>query len=119
MTVKTSLSDHNRYLIDFTTAFEIDAGGFRIYHTGDSQNIEKLNPADAPDLWIVHPHCGLKVADGVQKFHPKKTVLAHFHELGHAKDRWRFRFKDGQKQMANVAEAGGVAVLPFWGDRLC
>ena len=117
--VKTALSDHNGYLIDFTTTFEIDVGGFRIFHTGDSQNIAKLNPADAPDLWVVHPHCGLKAADGVQKFHPKKTVLAHFHELGHAKDRWRFRFKDGQKQVANVEAAGGVAVLPFWGDRLC
>ena len=119
VTVKTALSDHNPYLIDFTTTFEIDVGGFRIFHTGDSQNIAKLNPADAPDLWIVHPHCGLKAADGVQKFHPKKTVLVHFHELGHAKDRWRFRFKDGQKQVANVEAAGGVAVLPFWGDRLC
>ena len=119
VTVKTALSDHNGYLIDFTTTFEINAGGFRIFHTGDSQNIDKLNPADAPDLWVVHPHCGLKVEDGVRKFHPKKTVLAHFHELGHAKDRWRFRFKDGQKQIANVEGAGGVAVLPFWGDRLC
>ena len=119
VTIKTSLSDHNRYLIDFTTAFEITIGDYTIYHSGDSQNIAKLNPTRTPDLWIVHPRCGLKVADGIQKFHPKKTVLAHFHELGHAKDRWRFRFKDGQKQVANVEAAGGVAVLPFWGDRLC
>ncbi len=119
VTVKTAMSDHNPYLIDYTTTFEISAGGFRIFHSGDSQNIDKLNPADAPDLWIVHPHCGLKAADGVQKFHPKKTVLAHFHEFGHAKDRWRWCFKDGLKQKAKVEAAGGVPVLPFWGDRLC
>ena len=34
--IRTSLIDHNDYLIDFTTAFEIRVGDFILYHTGDS-----------------------------------------------------------------------------------
>lgn len=116
--VKTSASDHNDYLIDFTLAFEISIGGFRIYHTGDSANLEKLNPADAPDLWIVHPRCGVKVAEGVRKFHPKKTVIAHLNELGHGKNRWRWTFADGLRAVADVESAGGVAAIPVWGEKV-
>ena len=118
VTIKTSLSDHNPYLIDFTTAFEITIGDYTIYHSGDSQNIDKLNPTRTPDLWIVHPRCGLRVTDGIQKFHPKKTVIAHLFELGHAVDRWRWRVSDGQAEVKKVEEAGGTAVMPLWGDRL-
>ena len=118
VTIKTSLSDHNPYLIDFTTAFEITIGDYTIYHSGDSQNIDKLNPTRAPDLWIVHPRCGLKVTDGIQKFHPKKTVIAHLFELGHAANRWRWRVSDGQAELKKAEEAGAVAVMPLWGDRL-
>lgn len=116
--VKTSASDHNGYLIDFTLAFEISIGGFRIYHTGDSANLEKLNPADAPDLWIVHPRCGMKVAEGVRKFHPKKTVIAHLNELGHGKNRWRWTYTDGLHAVSAVEQAGGVAQMPVWGEKI-
>ena len=118
VTIKTSLSDHNPYLIDFTTAFEIAIGDYTIYHSGDSQNIDKLNPTRTPDLWIVHPRCGLKVTDGIQKFHPKKTVIAHLFELGHAANRWRWRVSDGQAELKKAEEAGAAAVMPLWGDRL-
>ena len=118
VTIKTSLSDHNPYLIDFTTAFEIAIGDYTIYHSGDSQNIDKLNPTRTPDLWIVHPRCGLKVTDGIQKFHPKKTVIAHLFELGHAVNRWRWRVSDGQAELKKAEEAGAAAVMPLWGDRI-
>ena len=118
VTIKTSLSDHNPYLIDFTTAFEITIGDYTIYHSGDSQNIDKLNPTRTPDLWIVHPRCGLKVTDGIQKFHPKKTVIAHLFELGHAANRWRWRVSDGQAELKKAEEAGAAAVMPLWGDRI-
>ena len=118
VTIKTTLSDHNRYLIDFTTAYEVTIGDYTIYHSGDSQNIDKLNPTRTPDLWIVHPRCGLKVPDGIAKFHPKKTVIAHLFELGHAVDRWRWRVSDGQAELKKAEEAGGAAVMPLWGDRL-
>ena len=118
VTIKTTLSDHNRYLIDFTTAYEVTIGDYMIYHSGDSQNIDKLNPTRTPDLWIVHPRCGLKVPDGIAKFHPKKTVIAHLFELGHAVDRWRWRVSDGLAEIKKAEEAGGAAVMPLWGDRL-
>ena len=118
VTVKTSLSDHNPYLIDFTTAFEVTVGDYVIYHSGDSQNVDKLHPSRTPDLWIVHPRCGLKVPDGIRKFHPKKVVVAHLFELGHAVDRWRWRVADGQAEVKKAEEAGAAAVMPLWGDRL-
>ena len=119
VTVKASVSDHNSYLIDYTMPFEITVGDFRIYHTGDSQNIEKLNPAPSPDLWLVHPYCGMKPALGVKKFAPKLTVIGHLQEFGHARNRWRFTFKDGAAAVKNVEEAGGKAIMPLWGDRIC
>lgn len=118
VTVKASVSDHNSYLIDYTMPFEITVGDFRIFHTGDSQNIEKLNPAPSPDLWLVHPYCGMKPALGVKKFAPKLTVIGHLQEFGHARNRWRFTIADGQTELAAVRAAGGDGVAPLWGDRL-
>ncbi|MBR4172605.1 MAG: MBL fold metallo-hydrolase [Kiritimatiellae bacterium] len=116
--IQTSLSDHNGYLVDFTMPFEVTVGDYTIFHTGDSANIGKLSPTRTPDLWIVHPYCGLKAADGVKKFAPKLTVIAHLQELGHARNRWRWSFADGKRAIDAVAEAGGKAVMPLWGDRI-
>ncbi|MBQ7189052.1 MAG: MBL fold metallo-hydrolase [Kiritimatiellae bacterium] len=116
--IQTSLSDHNGYLVDFTMPFEVTVGDYTIFHTGDSANIAKLTPQKTPDLWIVHPYCGLKAADGVKKFAPKLTVIAHLQELGHARNRWRWSFADGKRAVAAVEEAGGKAVMPLWGDRI-
>ena len=116
VTVRTALSDHNPYLEDFTTAFEVTAGGWTLYHTGDSQNLDKLRPSRPPDLWIVHPRCGLDVAAGVRKFHPAKTVIAHLFELGHT--RWRWGLAEGREDAARAVEAGSEAVVPFWGQRI-
>ena len=116
--IKTSTSDHNSYLIDFTMPFEITVGNFRIFHSGDSQNLAKLNPAEAPDLWFVHPFCGLPVEAGVVKFRPKKTVIVHLNELGHAKNRWRFTYKDGSNVKAKAEAVGGVVLMPLWGERI-
>lgn len=118
VTVKTSMSDHNAYLVDYTMPFEIDVGGYRIYHSGDSSNLDKLNPAPAPDLWFVHPYCGLDVVKGVQKFAPKKTLLVHLNELGHGKNRWRFTWRNGLTVKARVEAAGGEAHVPLWGERI-
>lgn len=117
--VKATVSDHNAYLIDYTMPFEVTVGDFRLYHTGDSQNIDKLNPAPEPDLWLVHPYCGMKPSLGVRKFAPKLTVIGHLQEFGHARDRWRFTFKEGLARVRDVEEAGGRALMPLWGDRIC
>ena len=118
VTIRTFLSDHNAYLIDFTTGFEISVGDFTLLHTGDSCNIDKINPGRTPDLWVVHPRCGLSVEACVAKFHPKCTVIAHLVELGHARDRCRWTLADGETVKAKVEAAGGKAVVPLWGDRI-
>ena len=116
--IRCTLSDHNRYLADFTTAFEVSVGDWTLYHTGDSSNIDKLHPTRQPDLWVVHPRCGLNVADGVRKFHPKRTVIAHLFELGHPIDRWRWSIADGRAEAARAEAAGTEAVIPLWGERI-
>lgn len=116
--IRTSLTDHNPYLVDFTTVFEINVGGFRILHSGDCFNVAKLNSQGRPDLWIVHPRCGMNVADGVRKFSPKVTAIAHLNELGHAKGHARWTYEDGLFEVAKVEKEGGRAVMPLWGERI-
>lgn len=117
--IKTALTDHNPYLADFTTTFEITIGGkYRIFHSGDCSNPGKLNPAPGPDLWIVHPCCGMNVADGVKKFKPKCTIIAHINELGHPTNLWRWSWQCGLEQVERVENAGGMAIVPTWGDRV-
>jgi len=116
--IRTGLTDHNDYLADFTSTFEITSHGFTIYHTGDCSNVAKLNPTVTPDLWFVHPRCGMKAADGVRKFHPKKTALVHLNELGHDINRWRWTWADGLKEKALIEKAGGQAIVPLWGERI-
>lgn len=116
--VKTASSDHNGYLVDFTLTFEIAVNGYRIFHSGDSANIDKLNPVNAPDLWIVHPLCGLDPAKGVEKFRPKLTAVVHLNEMSHAKDRWRHTYESGLACVKKIEAAGGKTVMPLWGERL-
>ena len=116
--IRTSLTDHNGYLVDFTTAFEVHVGKCTIYHSGDCSNVAKLNPTRRPDLWIVHPYCGMKVESGVEKMKPQLTVMAHLNELNHARDRWRWTWEDGFKAKARVEKAGGAAIVPVWGERI-
>ena len=116
--IRTALTDHNPYLVDFTTAFEVHVGKYTICHSGDCSNIAKLNPTRRPDLWIVHPHCGMKVEEGVEKLKPLLTVIAHLNELGHARNCARFTWADGLKVKARIEKTGGAAVVPIWGARI-
>ena len=117
--VRTTYVDHNPYLVDFTTAFEITVGGFVIFHTGDCASVEKLKPeCPNPDLWMFHPFCGMDAVAGAEAVKPKLAVVAHLNELGHAKDRWRWTWAQGDKAKAKLEEAGFRAVVPLWGDRI-
>ena len=116
--IRTGRSDHNRHLVDFVLTFEITIGDFTIYHTGDSCNVAKLNPVRRPDIWIVHPRVGLRLGDGVEKFHPRKTVITHLNELQHAKGHWRWSWQDGLKEAEKISAAGADAIVPLWGDRI-
>ena len=114
--IRTTLTDHNGYLVDFTTAFEIRVSDYTIFHSGDCSNVAKLNPSRRPNLWFVHPRCGMKANLGVEKFHPELTVIAHLNELLHNKYRWTWA--DGEAARRLVEKAGGKAIVPRWGERV-
>ncbi len=118
VSIRAVPSDHNGYLRNFTLAYEITVGGWTLYHTGDSSNIAKLKPLRKPDLWVVHPRCGLDVADGVRKFQPRRVVLGHLCELGHVPGRWRWTMEDGLDEAAKAKAAGAETVVPVWGERI-
>ncbi len=119
VTVRTGYADHSDYLADFTTTFEISVGDFVIFHSGDCSNASKLHPVHPnPDLWILHPFCGMKPLDGARAVNPKLAVVAHLNELGHAKDRWRWTWADGDKAKADLEAGGCRAVVPLWGERV-
>jgi len=117
--VRTSYVDHNAYLVDFTTAFEITVGDFVMFHSGDCASADKLKPeCQTPDLWMFHPFCGMNAVAGAEAVKPKLAVVAHLNELGHAKDRWRWTWAQGDKAKAKLEAAGFKAVVPLWGDRI-
>ena len=117
--IRTSLTDHNDYLVDFTTAFEIRTGGFRIYHTGDSGkgSEPKLSPCmGRPDLWLFFPGCGIDVAAAVQRVGARRVVFGHLWELGHAMGRLtapmiRRALEAARPHCKDVSFA-------LWGDRI-
>ena len=116
--IATSLTDHNDYLVDFTSAFEIKTHGFTLYHTGDASNLGKLNPSTAPDLWCVHPRCGIDPVEAVMKFRPKRTAVLHLNEMGHEVNRWRWTWQDGLTVAQKIKEKGLDVIVPTWGVRL-
>ena len=117
--VVTGLCDHNSYLIDYTTPFEVQVGAFTLYHSGDCCSHEKLRVSRQPDIWVFHPYCGMDAAKGcAEAIHPKLAVIAHLQELGHAKGRYRWTYFDGLRQKARIEEAGFAARMPLWGERL-
>ena len=115
----TGLCDHNSYLIDYTTPFEVQIGDFTLYHSGDCCSHEKLHVSRQPDIWVFHPRCGMDAVKGGQEaIHPKLAVIAHLQEMGHAKGRYRWTYRDGLDVKARLETAGFAARMPLWGDRL-
>lgn len=117
--IRTGLTDHNNYLVDFTTFFEIHIGRFTLCHSGDCSNYLKLKFSRRPDLWVVHPYCEMDVVKGsTDMVKPKRVVIAHLQELSHAKDRWRWTYNDGLAIKDALAKAGFDSIMPLWGDRI-
>ena len=121
--IRTSLIDHNDYLIDFTTAFEVKIGGFILYHTGDSgRGTEpKLETTwGRPDLWLFFPGCGIDTRKAVEKVQAKRIVFGHLWELGHERGhRGRLDEPLIRPRLAWAKEAGCTDVsVAFWGDRV-
>ena len=119
VTIKTELCDHNDYLIDYTTTFEIQMGDYILFHSGDCSSHAKLEVSRSPDMWVFHPRCGMKPATACEEaIRPKKAVIAHLQELGHAKGRYRWTYRDGLNEKSKIENAGFSAVMPLWGERL-
>lgn len=118
--IRTSLIDHNAYLVDFVTAFEIKVGDFVIYHTGDSgKGTEpKLRTTwGRPDLWLFFPGCGIDTAKAIAKVNAKKVAFGHAWELGHGAGRLNEELI--RPRLAEARNAGCDDVsLAFWGDRI-
>jgi hypothetical protein len=119
VTVRTGLCDHNSRLVDFTTAFDVQVGDFTLFHSGDCSGPEKFALARQPDLWIFHPFCCMDcVAAARRVVRPKKAVIAHLQELGHAKGVWRWTYRDGLDEKKRFAGAGFRSQMPLWGERI-
>lgn len=121
--IRTSLIDHNDWLIDFTTAFEIKVGNWSLYHTGDSgRGTEpKLETAwGRPDLWLFFPGCGIDTVKAVAKIKAKRIVFGHLWELGHRQNhRGRLDEPLLRRALAHAAKGGCKNTsLAFWGDRI-
>ena len=119
VTVVTGLCDHNGYLKNYTTTFEVRIGNFTIFHSGDCSSHAKLHVSRAPDLWVLHPRCGMDAANAcVEAVHPKTAIVAHLQEMGHPIGHARWTYDDGLAEVAKIEAAGFHAVMPLWGDRL-
>ena len=115
----TGLCDHNNYLIDYTTPFEVQIGKFTLYHSGDCCSHSKLHVSRQPDLWVLHPRCGMDPAKAcVEAIRPKKAVVAHLQELGHAKGGARWTYTNGISDCRRIEAVGYPAIMPLWGERL-
>ena len=115
--IRTSLVDHNGYLIDFTTAFEIRVGGWKLYHTGDCGRSCKLKTHwGEPDLWTFFPGCGVDVTDAVRRIRPKRLVFGHLWELAHATGRLTTPLIRAARDRATAA--GYEPTVALWGERI-
>ena len=119
VTIVTGTCDHNDYLKNYTTTFEVRIGSFTLFHSGDCCSHAKLHVSRTPDLWVLHPRCGMDAAKAcVEAVRPKTAVVAHLQEMGHPVDRFRWTYADGLAEVAKIEAAGFHAVMPLWGDRL-
>ena len=115
--IRTSLVDHNDYLIDFTTAFEIRVGNWTLYHTGDcGKGSEGKLRASNPDLWVFFPGCGINVEEAVRRVRPKHLAFGHLWELGHKSGRLTAPLL--RNAFAAARRAGVEPVLALWGEKL-
>lgn len=115
--ISTSLVDHNAYLLDFTTAFEIRVGGWKLYHTGDCGVADKLKTRwGRPDVWTFFPGCGIDVAAAAGMIRAEKLIFGHLWELNHRTGRLT-----APLIRRAVQKAQSVNVDPhvaFWGERI-
>lgn len=118
--IRTSLIDHNGYLTDFTTAFEIKYNSFIIYHTGDSGwgTEKKLSTTfGKADLWLFFPGCGINPGKAVEIVKPKRISIGHIWELGH-KHNSRLTSKMVRGAIAEARKNCPDVSAGYWGERI-
>ena len=115
--IRTTLTDHNNYLVDYTTAFEIKVGDWKMFHSGDCANVKKLNPIwGTPDLWVAFPGCGINIAEGARKIKPKLMAFGHLWELGHRVGRLTTPMV--RTALEKVAAENVKTTVPMYGERI-
>ena len=120
--ILTQENDHNPTLQKFVTSYFITLpNGCTVFATGDSRNVEQLDPPCAPDFFIPHPRVGLKVPEAVSKFHPGCVLYSHFLEMRHCPPTpWYavpYDLLDDERQ--GVEAQNSSARAPLWGEKLC
>ena len=120
--IRTFRVDHAKeaWGIDFTTAFEIKIGDFRLLHTGDCRpsNGKLCVKWGRPDLWLFFPMSGLDIADAMRRIGPKRVVFGHLWELGHAVGKGRAHKWHINRAMPKAKSQCGDVSVAFWGDRI-
>ena len=121
--IRTFRVDHAKeaWGIDFTTAFEMKIGKFRLLHTGDCgvANDKLRVEWGHPDLWLLFPMTSLDVTDAFKRIRPKRCAFGHIWELSHAVGKGRAIERHIRRGLDMAARAGGAPVVAFWGDRIC
>lgn len=121
--IRTFRVDHAKeaWGIDFTTAFEMKIGKFRLLHTGDCgvANDKLRVEWGHPDLWLLFPMTSLDVTDAFKRIRPKRCAFGHLWELGHAVGKGRATEWHIRRGLDMAARAGGKPAVAFWGDRIC
>lgn len=120
--IRTFRVDHAReaWGIDFTTAFEMRIGNYRLLHTGDCapSNDKLCVKWGCPDLWLLMPMRALDVADAVRRINPKTCVFGHLWELGHVVGHGRIHKAHIDRAMPMAKSHCKDASVAFWGDRV-
>ena len=121
--IRTFRVDHAKadWGIDFTTAFEVKIGKFRLLHTGDCgvANDKLRVEWGHPDLWLLFPMTSLDVTDAFKRIRPKRCAFGHLWELGHAVGKGRATEWHIRRGLDMAARAGSKPAVAFWGDRIC
>lgn len=120
--IRTFRVDHAKaeWGIDFTTAFEMSIGGFRLLHTGDCgvANGKLCVKWGRPDLWLLFPMTSLDVSDAVRRIGPKCVAFGHLWELGHAVGKGRAHKMHIDRALPMAKSQCNDVSVAFWGDRI-
>ncbi len=106
--------------IDFTTAYEMLIGDFRLLHTGDcGVSNDKLSVKwGRPDLWLLFPMYTLDVADAVRRIRPKKVAFGHLWELAHDVRGGRAIKWHIDRDLPRAKSQCEKTFVAFWGERI-